>query len=117
MSVNEMSGARRGFTLMEVLVAVAIVGMVVAAGFRLITMSLRSLSEIAAERELTAAAQRIWLRFRTEKDMPESGKEEGVEWRTEIDSVPVEDLELPFRRVTVSLGKRSMVIYLPEASQ
>ncbi|WP_298781261.1 type II secretion system protein, partial [uncultured Fretibacterium sp.] len=110
-----MSGARRGFTLMEVLVAVAIVGMVVAAGFRLITMSLRSLSEIAAERELTAAAQRIWLRFRTEKDMPESGKEEGVEWRTEIDSVPVEDLELPFRRVTVSLGKRSMVIYLPEA--
>ena len=112
-----MSGARRGFTLMEVLVAVAIVGMVVAAGFRLITMSLRSLSEIAAERELTAAAQRIWLRFRTEKDMPESGKEEGVEWRTEIDSVPIEDLELPFRRVTVSMGKRSMVIYLPEASR
>ena len=69
-----MSGARRGFTLMEVLVAVAIVGMVVAAGFRLITMSLRSLSEIAAERELTAAAQRIWLRFRTEKDMPDSGR-------------------------------------------
>lgn len=112
-----MSGARRGFTLMEVLVAVAIVGMVVAGGFRLITMSLRSLSEIAAERALTAAAQRIWLRFRTEKDMPDSGREEGVEWRTEMDSVPVEDLELPFRRVTVSVGKRSMVIYLPEGSR
>ena len=112
-----MSGARRGFTLMEVLVAVAIVGMVVAGGVRLITMSLRSLSEIAAERALTAAAQRIWLRFRTEKDMPDSGREEDVEWRTEIDSVPIEDLELPFRRVTVSMGKRSMVIYLHEASR
>ena len=41
MSVSGMSGARRGFTLMEVLVAVAIVGMVVAGGFRLVTMSLR----------------------------------------------------------------------------
>ena len=40
-----------------------------------------------------------------------------MEWRTEIDSVPIEDLELPFRRVTVSMGKRSMVIYLPEASR
>ena len=85
--------------------------------YTFITMSLRSLSEIAAERELTAAAQRIWLRFRTEKDMPDSDREKGVEWRMEMDFVPVEDLELPFRRVTVSMGKRSMVIYLPEASR
>ena len=113
-----MRKPRRGFTLMEVLVAVAIAGLVVAAGFRLITMSMRSLGDIQAERELTAAARKIWLRFRTEKDMPDSGREDGVEWRTELDSVPVGDgeldFELPFKRVTVTLGTRSMIIYLPQ---
>lgn len=104
---------RRGFTLMEVLVAVAIMGLVIAAGFHLLTMSLRSLGEIQRERELTAAAQKIWLRFRTEEDMPESGKEEGVTWRTEPDAVSIGDLELSLRRVTVTVGERSMVLYLP----
>lgn len=98
---------------MEVMIAVAIAGLVVAAGFRLIAMSLRSLAEIRGERDLTAAAQRVWLRFRTEADMPDSGVDEGVEWRTEEDSIPIEDFELPFKRVTVTLNGRSMVIYLP----
>ena len=97
---------------MEVLVAVAIAGLVVSAGFRLITMSLRSLAEIQGERELTAAAQKLWLRFRTEEDMPDSGREDGVEWRTERDSVPIDSYELPFRRVTVTVRGRSMVFYL-----
>ncbi|MCR5346496.1 MAG: type II secretion system GspH family protein [Fretibacterium sp.] len=103
---------RGGFTLMEVLVAVAIAGLVVSAGFRLITMSLRSLAEIQGERELTAAARKLWLRFRTEENMPESGSEDGVEWRTERDSVPVESFELSFKRLTVTMGGRSMVLYL-----
>ena len=93
--------------------AVAVAGLVVAAGFRLIAMSLRSLAELQGERELKAAAEGIWLRFRTEADMPDSGKEDGVEWRTERDSVPIEGYELPFRRVTVKTGSRSMVLYLP----
>ena len=99
---------------MEVLVAVAIAGLVVSAGFRLITMSLRSLAEIQGERELTAAAQKLWLRFRTEKDMPDSGREDGVEWRTERGSVPIGDYELSFKRLTVKVGERSMVLYLPQ---
>lgn len=99
---------------MEVLVAVAIAGLVISAGFRLITMSLRSLTEIQGERELTAAAQKLWLRFRTEEDMPDSGKDDGVEWRTERDSVPIEDYELSFKRLTVKVGERSMVLYLPQ---
>ena len=98
---------------MEVMIAVAIAGLVVAGGFRLIAMSLRSLAEIQDERALTAAAQEVWLRFRTEADMPDSGKEDDLEWRTEEDSVPIEDFELPFKRVTVTRNGRSMVIYLP----
>ena len=97
---------------MEVLVAVAITGLVVSAGFRLITMSLRSLAEIQGERELTAAAQKLWLRFRTEEDMPDSGMEDDVEWRTGRDSVPIDSFELSFRRVKVTMRGRSMVFYL-----
>lgn len=99
---------------MEVLIAVAITGLVVTAGFRLIAMSMRSLSEIRDERELTSSAQKLWLRFKTEEDMPDSGKDGEVEWETELDSVPVEDLELPFKRVKITFRGRSMVIYLPQ---
>ena len=106
---------RGGFTLMEVLVAVAIAGLVVSAGFRLLSLSFRSLADIQRERELIAATQKLWLRFRTEESVPESGSEDGVEWRTERDSVPVvDDFELSFRRVTVTVGGRSMVLYLPK---
>ena len=108
-------GARRGFTLMEVLVAVAIAGLVIAAGFRLITMSMRSLAELRAERELVAAAQRVWLEFRAKEDTPDKGEREGTAWESELDSVPVVgDMELLFRRVRVTRGGRSMVLYLPQ---
>ena len=99
---------------MEVLIAVAIAGLVVAAGFRLLSMSFRSMAEINRERELVSAARKLWLRFRTEEGVPDSGKEDGVEWSTEPGSVPIEDFELRFRRVTVTAGGRSMVIYLPQ---
>lgn len=100
---------------MEVLIAVAIAGLVVAAGFRLLSMSFRSLAEIQRERELISAARKLWLRFRIEEGVPESGSEDGVEWSTEKDSVPVvDDFELQFRRVKVTVDGRSMVIYLPQ---
>ena len=41
---------RRAFTLMEVLVSTAIAGLVITAGFRLIGMSYRLMSEIETER-------------------------------------------------------------------
>lgn len=99
---------------MEVMISVAIAGLVITAGFRLVSMSIRTLSEIEGERALAAAARRVWLKFRVEGDVPDSGKDDdGTEWRTEIDSVPVEEMEMSFRRVTVTLSGRSMVIYLP----
>ncbi len=104
----------KGFTLMEVLVAVAITGLVVAGGFRLIAMSMRTLAEIQGERDLTAAAQRIWLQFKTDSEMPDSGKDGDVEWETDFDTIKFEDLELPYKRVKISLRGRSMFIYLPQ---
>ncbi len=103
---------------MEVLVAVAVAGLVITSGFRLIAMSYKLMAEVQDERKLIQAAQNIWLRFRVEEDMPESGtdSDNNIQWSTEKVSVQVdEDYELTFRRVTISIGEgRSTVIYVAE---
>lgn len=106
---------RRAFTLMEVLVATAVAGLVITAGFRLIAMSYRLLNEIQGERELISACNEVWLRFRIDEDMPSNGNEDkkGYSWRTEEASVPVEDYEFRYRKVTVTLTDgRTAVIYV-----
>lgn len=108
---------KKGFTLMEVLVATAVTGLVITAGFRLMAMSYKLLAELQGERELSIAAQEIWFRFRTEKDTPSSGKDDkkNISWSSENDSVAVDDYELKFRRVTVTAANgRSTVIYVSE---
>ena len=102
---------------MEVLVSVAIAGLVISAGFRLIAMSYKLLGELQAERELASAAQRIWLRFRVEEDMSDNGTddENNITWRAENKSITVEDYELKFKRVTITIADgRSTVIYVAE---
>ena len=102
---------------MEVLIATAIAGLVISAGFRLIAMSYRLLGELEAEREIISATQRIWLRFRVDPQMPESGTDDdtGIAWRADKQSVMVDEYELKYRRVTVSIPSgRSAIIYVPE---
>ncbi|MDR1979885.1 MAG: prepilin-type N-terminal cleavage/methylation domain-containing protein [Synergistaceae bacterium] len=106
---------RGGFTLLEVLVAVAVVGLVTAGGFKLIALSLRMLAEVRTEQELVNEAQKVYLDFLTKEDMPDSGEQDGVKWKVETDSVPVVDeLELTFQRLTVEYKEREMVLYLPQ---
>ena len=112
--VNDKRG---GFTLMEVLVSVAIAGLVISAGFRLIAMSYKLMGELQAERELTAAAQNIWLRFRVDEDMPDNGTDDknNITWRAEKRSITVDEYELTFKRVTITTeAGRSTVIYVAE---
>ena len=104
---------RAGFTLIEVLAAVAIAGLVAAGGFRLIALSLRALSEVQLEREIVNEAQKIHLDFLTKEDMPDHGEKNGVKWRTEPNSVPVDELTLKFRRLVVEHQGRTMTLYLP----
>jgi len=104
-----------GFTLIEVMVAVAIVGLVIAGGFKLITVSLLTLAEVKLERELINEAQKIYIDYMTKEDMPDKGEENGVKWKTEMDSAPtIGDLELTFRRLVVEYQGREMILYLPE---
>ena len=104
---------RSAFTLIEVLAAVAIAGLVAAGGFRLIALSLRALSDVRLERELVNEAQKIHLDFLTKEDMPDQGEKNGVKWRVEPDSVPVDELTLRFRRLVVEYQGRAMTLYLP----
>ncbi len=95
--------------------AIAVVALVVTAGFRLISMSLWSLNEVRDERELINAAQKVQLEYLTRKDMPDTGEKDGVQWKVTTDSVPVvKELELTFRKLTVEYKKREMTLYLPE---
>ena len=106
---------KRGFTLMEVLVSVAIAGLVISAGFRLIAMSYKLLGELQIERELISEAEKIWLRFKIDKDMPDNGTDDDTKtsWRSDNISVPVDDYELKYKRVTITLESgRSTVIIL-----
>lgn len=109
---------RRGFTLMEVLVATAITGLAVAGGFRLMAMSYKLLAEVEIERELTAAGNELWLRFRLDDKLPSSGQDEkkGYSWKSENVSVNVDDFELKFRKITVTLDDkgRSVSFFLNE---
>ena len=102
---------------MEVLVSVAVAGLVISAGFRLIAMSYKLLGELQAERELANAAQIIWLRFRIDEDMPDNGTDDdnNITWRAEERSLNVEDYELKFKRVTITIANgRSTVIYVAQ---
>ncbi|MDR2174723.1 MAG: prepilin-type N-terminal cleavage/methylation domain-containing protein [Synergistaceae bacterium] len=116
-----MRGGRGGFTLLEVLVAVAVAGLVITAGFRLIALSLDTLSQVVAEQTLVNEAQKVYLDFLAGKDLPDTGEKKDadethvVKWKVDTDSVPVaDDLELTFRRLTVEYRDREMILYLPE---
>ena len=104
-----------GFTLIEVMVAVAIAGLVIAGGFKLLTVSLRALAEVRLEQELINEAQKVYLDYLTKEDMSDKGEKDGVKWKTETDSAPtIGDLELTFRRLVVEYQEREMILYLPE---
>ncbi|MCL2011036.1 MAG: prepilin-type N-terminal cleavage/methylation domain-containing protein [Synergistaceae bacterium] len=107
--------SRAGFTLIEVMTAVAIAGLVIAGGFKLVTVSLRTLAEVKFERDLVNEAQKVYLDYLTREDMPDRGEKDGVKWRTETDSaVLAGDMELTFRKLVVEYQDREMTLYLPE---
>lgn len=111
------NGKKSGFTLMEVLVSVAVAGLVISAGFKLIAMSYKLMAELQIERELISASQKLWLRFRTDETTPENGRDDknNFSWQTERQSIPVDEgYELKYRCVIISVGDRTTSIYIPE---
>ena len=102
---------------MEVLTATTIADLTITAGFRLIAMSYSLLGAVEGERELINAAQTIWMRFRTDKDMASSGTDDelNLKWEAKEKSIPVDEYELKYRQVTITLADgRQTEIYIAE---
>ena len=105
----------KGFTLVEVLVAVAILGLVAAGSLRLMIISSRTLSEVEETRELLNEARKIQLDFLTNDTKPTSGTEGKYKWDVREDSWPVlgDQWEIKYKELTVQSENNEIVLYMP----
>ena len=105
----------RGFTLLEVLVAVAILGLVAAGSLRLLIISSKTLVEVAEARELLDEARKIQLDFMTDDTKPTSGAEGKYRWSVIEGSWPLLDdrWELKYKELTVESENNEIVLYMP----
>ncbi|QVL37104.1 type II secretion system protein [Aminirod propionatiphilus] len=71
--------ASRGFTLLEVLVAVAILALSATGALRLVAMSQRSLAEVRLQRDFLDGARALQVRALA-GDLPSSGSEGDLAW-------------------------------------
>ena len=111
-----MLSKNRGFTLIEVLVAVAILGLVAAGSFRLMIISSKSLIEVEETRELLNEARVIQLEFMTDKTKATSGTtKNGVKWDSKEGSWSVLDgnWELKYKELRIETENHEIVLYMP----
>ena len=117
---------RSGFTLLEVMISVAILGLSAAAGLKLLAMSARSLEEVRFERSNLSLARSLWLK-EVAGELEERGRENDYSWETmEFAFDRQKDVPEGFtcRKITLvqgdpattrsGEGSRSFVFYLPD---
>ena len=105
----------KGFTLLEVLVAVAILGLVAAGSLRLMIISSKSLIEVDETKELLNEARKIQLDFMTNETKSVSGSEGNYKWDVREGTWTVMDgqWELKYKELTVETGNKEIVLYMP----
>ncbi len=113
-SRKSLYSRKGGFTLIEVLVAVIILGLVATASFRLMIMSGRTINEVQVQRELLNRAREIQFSMLFQ-EKADSGRENDMAWETRKISQPVfgGKWEVAYRRVDLTYKGRTIVIYLP----
>jgi len=106
---------KRGFTLLEVLITVAILGLVATGSLRLMMISSRVLIEVEETRELLNEARKIQLDFMTNETKPTSGTEKGFRWEVSEGAWPVLDgrMELKYKELKVETKTNEIVLYMP----
>lgn len=77
-----LSIQRRGFTLVEVMVAVAVLGLVAAGSLRLSALSLRGLSDVRRGREDLALSRSYWIAADSGA-LESRGSEKNASWEIE----------------------------------
>ncbi|MFA0889754.1 MAG: type II secretion system protein [Synergistales bacterium] len=103
-----------GFTLLEVLVAVAIMGLAGAGSLRLIIQSERALAEARQQRLFVEEVSRLRLDLLYEKT-PDNGSSGDLSWETRSQSRPVlnDRWSLRYRILSVRSKSRSIELSLP----
>lgn len=111
---NEKTSRQAGFTLLEVLVAVSILGLAAAGTLRLIYLSEKALDEARQERIFTEEVSRLRLDLLYGK-VPEKGSSGDLSWESRPVSRPFLDnrWNIRYRTVSVRSKNRSMELILP----
>jgi prepilin-type N-terminal cleavage/methylation domain-containing protein len=106
---------KKGFTLLEVLIAIAILGLVATGSLRLMMISSKSLIEVEATRELLDEARKIQLEFMTNETKPSKGTRDKFKWDTKESSWPVLDgkWELKYKELKIETETNEIVLYMP----
>ena len=114
MSCSTTWSNRKGFTLLEVLVAVAVLGLVAAGALRLSAAATRTLAEVQSYSELMDQVQIL------ETDIllgsrPDNGETDGLKWESRGYSYPLMGglWKVEFRQLDVSLNGRTITLYIP----
>ncbi len=110
-------GTRRktpGFTLLEVLVAVGIMGLVVVGCLKLTLVAQKTLREVEVQQKLLDGARDLLLQDKRGV-LPDHGSEGSLSWEIEKKTQPAEegDLTLSYRIITVHYEGRSVHFYMP----
>ena len=110
-----MLNKKRGFTLLEVLITVTILGLVATGSLRLMMISSKALIEVEETRELLNEARKIQLDFMTNETKPTSGSEGNYRWDVKEGAWPVLDgrLELKYKELKVETKNNEIVLYMP----
>ena len=103
-----------GFTLLEVLVAVAVMGLAGAGALRLILLSERALAEARQQEAFVEEASRLRLDLLYGKT-PENGTSGDLAWETRKQVRPVLEgrWNLGYRVLTVKSGARRIELIIP----
>ncbi|HPI99175.1 MAG TPA: prepilin-type N-terminal cleavage/methylation domain-containing protein [Synergistales bacterium] len=103
-----------GFTLVEVLIALVIVGLVATASIKLVIMSGRSLEEVSLQRDIIEKGRR--LQFEAIRgSLPDSGSESELSWEIKKISIPILEGQwtVNYRTLLVRSSGREILFYIP----
>lgn len=112
MSLNKK---KAGFTLMEVLVSIVILGLVATASLRLSVLSMRNLKEVRLERDLLKRSKKLQLEIFT-GDKAGNGEDKKISWDTRKYSHSIMGglWRIEYRQLDVTSTKGNKItLYIP----
>jgi prepilin-type N-terminal cleavage/methylation domain-containing protein len=107
-------GFRRGFTLLEVLMAVGIMGLVVVGCLKLTLVAQKTLREVAVQRQLLDHARSLLIQDKRGV-LPDRGSEGELSWEIEKKDQQAEqgNFSLSYRIITVHYQGRNVQFHMP----